>query len=89
MKLRWSERAVSDLEAIYDYIAEDKPDAAASVVEKVIQTAERLQMHPHLGRAGRYQGTRELIHPPFVIVYSIAADAINIHTIFHGNRRYD
>jgi len=86
--LRWSETAALDLEVIYDYVALDKPAAAPATVEKIIQTAERLEQYPSLGHAGRRNDTRELVHPPFVIVYRVMQDVIDIQAVFHGNRKY-
>ncbi|WP_207779334.1 type II toxin-antitoxin system RelE/ParE family toxin [Zavarzinia aquatilis] len=50
----------------------------------------RLSEHPHLGRAGRVADTRELVIPrtPYVAVYSIGPDAIDILAVFHGARRW-
>lgn len=89
MTLRWSETALQDLISIYDYIALDKPAAAAATVEKIIQAAEQLERAPWLGHAGRYKATRELVHPPFVIVYRVVEDVIDIQAVFHGSRRYE
>jgi plasmid stabilization system protein ParE len=89
VKLRWSETAAKDLEAIYDFIALDKPGAAAITVETIFQTAGRLEQYPNLGHIGRRKGSRELVHPPFVIVYRAKDDVIDIQAILHGNRRYE
>ena len=89
MKLRWSETAAQDLLSIYEYIAQDKPAAAAGTVEKIIQAAEQLERSPRLGHAGRYKGTRELVHPPFVIVYRVVEDVIDIQAVLHASRRYE
>jgi toxin ParE1/3/4 len=89
VKLRWSETAGQDLEAIYDYIAQDNPDAAAVTIEKIIEAAEQLTIHSQIGRLGRHKGTRELVRPPFVIVYRIKNDVISIETVLHGSRKYE
>jgi toxin ParE1/3/4 len=45
----WTEPAISDLDAIADYIDLDKPDAAARLVERVVTHIELLSKHPELG----------------------------------------
>lgn len=89
MTLRWSETAVQDLLSIYEYIVQDKPAAAVATIDKIIQAAEQLERSPRLGRSGRYKGTRELVHPPFVIVYRVVENVIDVQAVFHGARRYE
>lgn len=89
MRLRWSETAAKDLEAIYDYIALDKPDAAAITVEAIIQTAGRLEQFPNLGHRGRRKRSQELVHSQFIIVYRVVDEIIDIQAILYGNRRYE
>lgn len=40
----------------------------------------------HIGRPGPVQGTRELIEPPYIIVYAIdeASDEITVLAVLHG-----
>ncbi len=45
----WTEPALSDLEAIADYIALDNPDAASRLVKRVFAHIELLSKHPELG----------------------------------------
>ncbi len=89
MTLRWSETAAQDLISIYEYIAQDKPATAAAIVESIVQAAEQLEKYPALGHRGRSKGARELVHPPFVIVYRVVEDIINVEAVFHGSRRYE
>lgn len=45
----WTEPALHDLDAIADYIALDKPDAARQLVQRVFQRVDLLADHPELG----------------------------------------
>ncbi len=45
----WTEPALSDLDAIADYIALDKQDAASRLVQRVLGHVELLATHPELG----------------------------------------
>jgi plasmid stabilization system protein ParE len=89
VKIRWSIRASEHLIEIFQYIAQDKPDAAAEITRKLIDLMDQLAEHPRLGRPGRVKGTRELLHPPFVIMYAVEQETIDIRAVLHGRRRYD
>ena len=53
MKIVWSPTAVSDLESIRSYIAEDNPTAARKVATRIKDAVNRLVNFPLSGRAGR------------------------------------
>jgi toxin ParE1/3/4 len=84
VRVRWTEAAAAHVEDIYDFIARDNPDAVSAIVEKLIAAVERLTAYPNLGRAAEH-GARKLIHPPFVIVYRVVEDVINVESVFHGS----
>ena len=52
-KVIWADPAIQDLDAIADYIALDKPEAAHRLVRRVLAAVERLQRFPHMGSACR------------------------------------
>ena len=68
----WTEPALSDLDAIADYIALDNPMAARERVQRVFEHVAQLQEHPESGsrpselKRSRY---RQLIEPPCRILY--------------------
>ncbi|MGH8244737.1 MAG: type II toxin-antitoxin system RelE/ParE family toxin [Steroidobacteraceae bacterium] len=68
----WTEPALSDLDAIADYIALDNPDAARGLVQRVFQHVDQLATHPRSGskppelRGWRY---RQIVEPPCRILY--------------------
>jgi toxin ParE1/3/4 len=90
MTLRWTASALSDLEAIGDYIARDNPSAAAKTVTHIFTQVDRLATHPHLGRAGRVPETRELIvgGTPFVVPYRVRGDTVEVLAVLHAARRW-
>jgi toxin ParE1/3/4 len=88
MTLRLTELASSDLHAIYDFIALDNMDAAIETIQGLFQAMEQLTRYPRLGRTSNF-GTRKLIHSPFVIVYRVVGNVINVESVLHGNRRYE
>ena len=52
MKLRFTPRAAFDLEAIHTYIANNNPDAATAVVERIGHSAQMLETFPYMGHEG-------------------------------------
>lgn len=90
MQIRWSPAAVENLGLIFKYIRPDNPSAAERVVRTIYDSAGSLESFPYRGRVGRVDGTRELILPslPFVIVYRVLEDAIEIAAVIHGAQRW-
>ena len=90
MKARFSERSIRSLTSISDHIAKDSPEAAARVVGKIVEAALRLEQFPLSGRAGRIQGTRELVVPglPYIIPYRVVDDVILILSVVHTSRKW-
>lgn len=71
--------AVMDREAIFDFIARDKPLAAIDLDERIKHTAEQLQTHPRLGRRGRVKGTRVLaVHPNYLLIYRLVGGDVEV-----------
>ncbi|HEY8327401.1 MAG TPA: type II toxin-antitoxin system RelE/ParE family toxin [Rhodanobacter sp.] len=68
----WSEPALSDLEAIADYIALESPVAAAELVKRIVAHAGQLADHPESGsrppelKRSRY---RQIVEPPCRVFY--------------------
>jgi plasmid stabilization system protein ParE len=80
-----------DLDEIFDWIFKDSPRAAKALVRRVLLRVNRLATPglANMGRPGLVEGTRELLEPPYIIVYSfdVAADEIVVLNIFHAARR--
>jgi len=68
----WTEPALSDLDAIADYIALEDPAAASSLVRRVLEHVGQLAAHPDSGsrppelKRSRY---RQIIEPPCRVLY--------------------
>jgi toxin ParE1/3/4 len=90
VRVRWLARALANLNAEAEFIARDKPRAAARVVHTIHETVDLLRQHPNLGRPGRVSGTRELVVPgtPYILPYRVRDDEIQILRVFHGARRW-
>lgn len=86
----WTEPALSDLDAIADYIALDKPMAAAALVQRVFALVELLHQQPEsgswpseLGKKSRY---RQLIEPPCRIFYRFDGERVLILYVMRTER---
>jgi toxin ParE1/3/4 len=91
MEVRWSPKAADDLERIVRYIQQqDSPEAARRVAQAIYARANGLQTFPNRGRPGRMEATRELALPPlpFIIVYRVLPEAVEIVRIIHGAQRW-
>ena len=90
MELRWTPAALDDLDAAAEFVAADNPDAAAEMADRVLDATEGLLRYPNLGRAGRVRGTRELVvsGTPFVVVYRVRLDEIQVLRVLHHSRRW-
>ncbi len=90
MELRWTEQAANDLENITDYLFLKTPLRAAELVREIYHAPTALLTFPHPGRPGRKAGTRELVLPslPYVVVYQIMGDVVNVVRILHGAQKW-
>jgi addiction module RelE/StbE family toxin len=87
----WTEPALSDLDAIADYIALDKPDAARQLVRRVFQHVEQLSDHPKSGsRPPELKGWRyrQVVEPPCRLFYRIDGDRVYILYVMRGERLF-
>lgn len=85
----WRPLAVADREGIFDFIAQDKPQAALELDARIEQRAEQLLHHPGLGRRGRVKGTRVLVvHPNYLLIYRLLDDCIEILRVKHASRQW-
>jgi toxin ParE1/3/4 len=84
MELRWSPQAAEDLERIFERIQKDNPSAAREVVKALYNGCAALTAFPNRGRAGRMKGRRELVFPPYIVVYQVKEHAVEISRIYHA-----
>jgi toxin ParE1/3/4 len=90
MRIRWTPAAAADLQHISDYLREHHPQYRQATVGKIYDAVESLKEWPHLGRAGREEGTRELLFPPlpYVAVYRVRRQKIEVLRIYHGAQNW-
>ena len=86
MRLRWTPAAADDLDATEDYLAHHLPTFAQSTILEIYQAVLAMRSMPNRGRAGREDGTRELVLPrlPYIVVYRVKDNDIEVLHIYHG-----
>ena len=82
--IRWTTEASDQFEAAVQYIQRDNPEAARKAAQTIIDRIEQLAAFPGGGRPGEVKGTRELVVPPYVIVYRYTDEIVEIIYIWHG-----
>ncbi|MBI4480913.1 MAG: type II toxin-antitoxin system RelE/ParE family toxin [Acidobacteria bacterium] len=91
MRIRWTETAAQDFTGICDYIkAQSSPTVARRVALAIYERADSLSQFPHSGRPGRKHDTREMVisNLPFVVVYRVRADVVEILRILHTSQKW-
>ena len=91
MQIRWTAQAVEDLASIKSYIARDSAVLAQLVAARLYNAVDQLSAFPDSGRIVPERGDpslRELVRPPYRIVYERGEDAVVILTIFHAARTF-
>ena len=89
LRILWSDRAISDLEQIADFIALDSPATATSFVTKVVEAVSTLEAFPDAGWVVPEYGEsplRELIFRNYRVAYRTDQQSVTIGTVFHGSK---
>lgn len=85
--------ASADLDDALAYIAQDNPDAAHKLLDKLMAAMRGLSEYPERGstirdRVLRKHGFRFLIVESYMIFYRVAGLEVHVHRVLHGHRRY-
>jgi toxin ParE1/3/4 len=89
-KIGFAVSAVQDLEAIRTWYTDQQiPEVGERLLRKILSAAERLADFPESGRIVPEFGMaslREIIHPPFRIVYRLDKRGIRIVRVWRSER---
>jgi len=91
MKVRWTEQAFERLAEVQEYIALDNQAAAARMIDKITERAEKLEKFPERGRMVPEIGNpdiREVFEGNYRIVYRVHKRHVQILTVFEGHRLF-
>jgi len=85
----WSEPALSDLDAVADYIALEDPVAASGFVKRVFAHVEQLVDHPESGSRPPELGRsryRQIVEPPCRVFYRFDGHKVFILHVMRAER---
>lgn len=90
MRVRWTRKALDNLDDAVEYIAADKPTAAADAASRIYSAAMLLADQPGMGRPGRVSGTRELVITglPYILPYVEKEGTIFILRVMHASMKW-
>lgn len=87
--IRWTPQAADDLQAIHDFIARDSERYAQAEAQRIVVAVDQLIDFPDSGRIVPERpedNLRELVLPPYRIVYRHRDAAVLVLTIFRADR---
>ncbi|MBN9471765.1 MAG: type II toxin-antitoxin system RelE/ParE family toxin [Bosea sp.] len=90
MKLFWTARALSEIDAIFAHVAADSPSAAERLAVLIETRAQSLIDQPNMGRPGRVDGTREFVvtGTPYILPYRVRDERVEILAALHASRQW-
>jgi toxin ParE1/3/4 len=81
--------ALADRDAIMSYIAQDNPAAAIELDLEFEAKAENARLRPKLYKAGRVNGTHEIVvRPNYVMVYRVFGDVVEVLRMLHAAQQW-
>ena len=76
VKIIWTQRSITDLKSIAEYISKDSVKYASLTIERIIDVTKYIETNPRIGRMvpdiGRNDLIREIIFGNYRIIYKIA-----------------
>ena len=93
MKVFWTESALTQLQAIHDYIAQTSPDYALRMIDRLTRRSIQIAEFPFSGRmVPEYEvnEVREVFEWPYRVIYLIdgAQSRVEVLAVVHGARKH-
>ncbi len=91
----WAEVAIRDLEEIVDFVEREAPMAAGKLFDRIVEHSRALETFPLRGRVipelARFEveSYRELILPPYRLMFRIEAQKVFVIGVFDGRRNLE
>lgn len=87
-RVKRTPRAEQDLEDIWFFVAQDNPDAADRLLDRIEQSTKLLVDNPHIGPAWLDVAPELRYHPVgnYLLLYRIIKNGIEIVRVVHGAR---
>lgn len=88
--LFWTTLALSDLDTILKYFSEKDEMVAVNIAKAFDRAISTIEQFPEIGISGWRETTRELFlsHYPFVIVYRLKNNDIEIVRLLHTHQQW-
>ena len=89
MKVHWTDTARDHLAAIHAYIAQDSPQYAKRMVDRLTRRSQQIASFPLSGRVvPEFQKPqiREVLEGSYRIIYHIKPDQIDVLAVLHASR---
>ena len=92
VKIIWTQRSLTDLKSIAEYISKDSIKYASLTLQRIIDVTLYLEFNPRIGRMvpeiGRNDKIREIIFGNYRIIYKISNEhSVHILTVHHSSKR--
>jgi toxin ParE1/3/4 len=92
VKIIWTQRSLTDLKSIAEYISQDSIKYASLTIERIINVTSYLETNPRIGRMvpemRRHDKIREIIYGNYRIIYKITSTlTVHILTVHHSSKR--
>jgi addiction module RelE/StbE family toxin len=92
VKIIWTQRSLSDLKSIAEYISKDSSKYALLTLERIIDVTKYVEKNPRIGRivpeVGRNDKIREIIFGNYRIIYKLTNTVtVYILTVHHSAKR--
>ncbi|PKN77380.1 MAG: type II toxin-antitoxin system RelE/ParE family toxin [Deltaproteobacteria bacterium HGW-Deltaproteobacteria-10] len=87
MKVHWTNSAERHLEAIFKQIAQNSPEYAKRMVDRITRRSQQIAEYPISGRRVSeydFHQIREVIEGPYRIIYHIKSDQVDVLAVIHG-----
>jgi len=87
MKVHWTNAAEGHLDAIFNHIAQNSPEYAKRMIDRITRRSQQIAEYPLSGhRVYEYDfnQVREVIEGPYRIIYHIKSDQVDVLAVIHG-----
>ena len=90
MDVKPTRKALANLYEEATFVANQNPEAAVYLVERIETAVRKLASNPALGQPGRLLGTRELVisGTPYIIPYRVRGKALEILRVLYSSTKW-
>lgn len=91
MKVHWTQHALTQLDSIYEFIAQDSPVYALQLIYHITQRSAQLGQFPNSARTVHElsePNIREVFESCYRIIYFVYKNEVRVLTILHSARSF-